>query len=383
MKSAIRNPQSEIAPCPLYPLRFREILRDYRFGDRWIVREFEKTHLPADHRVGETWEVCDRPGESSEIINGPLAGRTLREAIDACGADLLGGEIMDRFGGRFPLLIKLLDATHTLGEQVHTNDSLTAERFPEEFCGKTEAWYMLRTVSGAKFYAGPGAGVTREQVVNAVLADRAAGCMTDHPAAPGDAFLLYAGTMHYSPGGLLFYEIMQNSDVYTSLKPPRGEMADDQRRRAAADAVEAVHLEDGFDCRTRPVTLADGPNSRTFVFACQHFALERLDLATPAHVGAPPRRFEVLTVIEGHADIAAAGHTERLAPGQSCLLPASLKAATIAPAPTAAVLRAYVPDLPRDIIAPLRTAGIPDPAIAALAGRTRLNPLVSLLAAGR
>ncbi|MHC4718220.1 MAG: hypothetical protein ACYS5V_14705, partial [Planctomycetota bacterium] len=71
MKSAIRNPHSAISS--LYPLRFREILRDYRFGDRWIVREFDKPGLPADHRIGETWEVCDRPGESSEIINGPLA----------------------------------------------------------------------------------------------------------------------------------------------------------------------------------------------------------------------------------------------------------------------------------------------------------------------
>ena len=369
--------------APMYPLRFREVLRDYRFGNRWIVREFEKTHLPADHRVGETWEVCDRPGESSEIVNGPLAGRTLREAIDAHGADLLGGEIMDRFGGRFPLLIKLLDATHTLSEQVHTNDRLTAERFPEEFCGKTEAWYMLRTASDAKVYAGPRARVTRGQLVNAVLADRAAECMAEHAAKPGDAFLLYAGTMHYSPGGLLFYEIMQNSDVYTSLKPPRRAGTEAERIAAARSAVEAVHLEDGFDCRTHPVPLADGPNSRTFIFACQHFALERLDLAGPARVGAPPRRFEVLTVIEGHADITGNGHTERLAPGQSCLLPASLPDVTVTPAPTATVLRAYVPDLPRDIIAPLRAAGTPDDAIAALAGQTRLNPLVSLLAAGR
>ncbi len=366
----------------LYPLRFKEILRDYRFGDRWIVREFDKTDLPEDHRIGETWEVCDRPGESSEIVNGALAGRTLHEAIDAYGADLLGEEITARFGKKFPLLIKLLDATHTLSEQVHTNDELTAERFPEEFCGKTEAWCMLRTTPGAKVFAGPRPHLTRERLVEAVLADETAGCMTEHPAAPGDAFLLHAGTMHYSPGGLLFYEIMQNSDVYTSLKPPRGEMSDEARRTAARLAAEAVHLEDGFDCRTRPVRLTDGANARTFVFACQHFALERLDLAERAYVGAPGRRFEVLTVIEGRADVTGAGRTERLAPGQSCLLPASLSDATITPAPAAAVLRAYVPDLVRDIIAPLRAAGIADDAIAALGGRTRLNPLTRLLADG-
>ncbi len=67
----------------LYPLRFKEILRDYRFGNRWIVEAFEKTDLPEPpHHVGETWEVCDRPnGESSPVINGALTGETLHTLI--------------------------------------------------------------------------------------------------------------------------------------------------------------------------------------------------------------------------------------------------------------------------------------------------------------
>jgi mannose-6-phosphate isomerase len=84
----------------LYPLRFKEILRNYGFGDRWIPEVFAKTDLPADHRIAETWEFCDRPRtenapqESSEVLNGSLAGLTLHDLIDQYGERLLGSEIV-------------------------------------------------------------------------------------------------------------------------------------------------------------------------------------------------------------------------------------------------------------------------------------------------
>ena len=43
------------------------------------------------------------------------------------------------------------------------------------------------------------------------------------------------------------------------------------------------------------------------------------------------------------------------------------------------MLRTYVPDLRRDVVEPLRAAGVGDEAILALGGRTELNPLGKLL----
>lgn len=80
----------------LYPLRFKEILRNYGFGNRWIVDAFDKDGLPDDHRIAETWEVCDRPGESSEVINGALLGHTLHELIGLYGERLLGRDVVAR-----------------------------------------------------------------------------------------------------------------------------------------------------------------------------------------------------------------------------------------------------------------------------------------------
>ena len=268
----------------LYPLRFQEILRNYSFGNRWIVSAFEKGPFPADHRVAETWEVCDRPGESSTVVNGPLAGATLHDLIERFGADLLGQDVVARCGTRFPLLIKLLDVSNPLAEQAHHSDELAqAQGLPDP--GKTEAWYMLRTLPGATIHCGAKPGLTPEAALQAILNGSSRELMREYPVQPGDAFLLHAGTMHYSQGGMIFYEIMQNSDVYIGLQPPNPDLPAAEREAQARAALEGISLDGSFDPHIQPVTLQEGSNTRTFAFACRYFALERLDLSDPLPPG--------------------------------------------------------------------------------------------------
>ena len=363
----------------LYPLRFREILRHYSFGERWIDEAFEKTDLPAEGNITETWEVCERPDESSEIVNGPLAGRTLREAIDCCGEELLGREMVARFAGRFPLLIKFLDASKPLGAQVHQDDELVRSRGLADYSGKTEAWYMIRTRPGSTVFCGSRPHLTAEQLTEAMLANNSRSCMVEMPAQARDAFLLYSGTMHASAGGQLFYEVMQNSNVGMGLDIAREGPTDEEIADRARMALEAVHIEDGADPRPAPVVLDCGDNTRTIAVACEHFVLERLDLASPYSLTLDGRRFVVLTTIEGGVEVRYEAGCETLPIGNTCLLPASLGEVSIEPQGRAAALASYVPDLAADIIAPLRGRGIADDAIAALAGVTRRNPILPLL----
>jgi mannose-6-phosphate isomerase len=239
------------------------------------VDVFEKTGLPEDHRVAETWEVVDRPNESSEIINGPLAGKTLHQAIEAYGADLLGRDLVARLGTRFPLLIKFLDASNVLGEQIHPTDE-QARTLSDTDPGKTEAWYMLFTRPGATVHCGNKPGVDYETMVQAILSDTSKECMVEQPVEVGDGFLLHAGTMHYARGGVLFYEIMENSDITLGLGTHfMRDMTPEQKEEKARQVADMVHLEEDFDCKTRQVTLDEGANRRTFVFACRYFVLER------------------------------------------------------------------------------------------------------------
>jgi mannose-6-phosphate isomerase len=359
----------------LYPLRFKEILRDYGFGDRWIISEFEKTGLPDDHKIAETWEVCDRPTESSEIINGELKGHTLRQAIDAHGEALMGRAIVARFGERFPLLIKLLDASNVLGEHMHPSDELVARRGLDEYSGKTEAWYMLRARPDSTILSGHKPGVTPDDFREALVENRTRGSMAEYTADVGDSFLLPAGTMHYSAGGLLFYEIMQNSDTNVGLRH-RGQMEDVDAW--ADNALEAVHFEDSFDSRTRPLTIDVGANSRSWLIVCDYFAVERLDLKEAYALEMDGERFRFLTVIEGRANVLSESGSEHLDCGLSCLLPANLGNVSIEPEGEAAVLVAYVPDLVGDVVEPLKAEGVADEAIRDLGGRSELNLLNEL-----
>ena len=397
-----------VVNAPLYPLRLQERLRNYGFGGRWMTEVFQKAGLPDDHALAETWEAVDRPGESNVILNGALAGRTLHEAIAAYGPDLLGADVAARCGERFPLLIKFLDATHPLGEQIHPTDAQAASspaltaRSGGGDTGKTEAWYMLHVRPGATIHVGPRPGLARQELVQALLRKDSRSCMAQVAPQPGEAYLLYAGTMHYSGGGVLFCEIMQNSDITIGLNhyPERGNRpygatitqpdSPDLVRQRAEELADMIHLEEGFDCRTAQVRLpiassgalassgAPG-NSRTYIMACRHFAMERLDLSEPYDLPGEGQHFSVVAAIEGAAVVSAAGHAETLRTGQSCLLPAALSGVRLEPQGRAALLVMYYPDLQRDIVAPLRAAGVPDQAILGLGGRTQLNDLRALL----
>jgi mannose-6-phosphate isomerase len=353
---------------PFYPLRFKEILRNYGFGNRWIVSEFEKGPFPEGHRVAETWEVCDRPGESSIVANGPLAGTSLHELIERFGTDLLGKDVISRFGTRFPLLIKLLDVSHPLGEQAHHSDELAQARGLSD-PGKTEAWYMLRTRPGATIRCGAKPNLTPSIALQAILDGASRELMREYAVQPGDAFLLLAGTMHYSAGGMIFYEIMQNSDVYIGLRPPDTALTQEERERQARLALEGISLDGSYEPHIEPVTLQEGANRRSLVLACRYFALERLDLSTSYIVPCDGQRFCVLTQIEGSCEVWAGGVSEMLHPGQSCLVPAACQDVRLNPLPGCVLLTAYVPDLESNVATPLRVAGISETAIARLQGR--------------
>jgi mannose-6-phosphate isomerase len=62
-------------------------------------------------------EISDRPGDVSVVANGPLAGKDLHWLVQNQQSELLGK--VQAQNGRFPLLIKILDAQEKLSLQVH------------------------------------------------------------------------------------------------------------------------------------------------------------------------------------------------------------------------------------------------------------------------
>jgi mannose-6-phosphate isomerase len=152
---------------PLYPFKFKPRFVEKIWGGRKIETVLSKP-LPPRVQVGESWELYDFPPGvvegssgwvSSEVINGPFAGRTLHEIVTDFPRELLGDVRPIGLQAQFPILIKFLDAREDLSVQVHPDEDY-ANTHPGAHL-KTEAWYVLQADPGARLLKGLKPGTTR------------------------------------------------------------------------------------------------------------------------------------------------------------------------------------------------------------------------------
>ncbi|MEL7473063.1 MAG: type I phosphomannose isomerase catalytic subunit [Planctomycetota bacterium] len=205
-----------------YPLILEPILKEKVWGGRRLERWGKA--LPPGANIGESWEMADlsstRAGgggggaEHSRIANGPLAGKTLRDAIGLWGRDLLGDVELTPDGG-FPLLVKYLDAREHLSVQVHPSPEYAAAH-PDAHL-KTECWYVLEAEPRSVIYKGLKPGVTLRDVERALTGAGQGSGVVDllqtHEAIPGDMHSLPSGTVHALGAGVLVAEVQTPSDT--------------------------------------------------------------------------------------------------------------------------------------------------------------------------
>jgi mannose-6-phosphate isomerase len=102
---------------PLYPIRFRPVLKETMWGGNTLKERFRKK-AGAGALVGESWEITGMHDDSSLVANGYLKDNTLEEIAEVYMDELLGESVYDRYGTEFPLLIKIIDANDRLSIQV-------------------------------------------------------------------------------------------------------------------------------------------------------------------------------------------------------------------------------------------------------------------------
>ena len=150
----------------IYPLIFDPVFQDYIWGGRNLEAILGRQLPPGI--VAESWEISGHSTSPTRAANGPLKGKTLPEILSLLGLSLVGvrSEAMVA-RGKFPLLVKLLDANKPLSVQVHPPDEY-ARVHEEGELGKTEMWYILHAKPGARLIYGLKPDVTpqifREQL---------------------------------------------------------------------------------------------------------------------------------------------------------------------------------------------------------------------------
>ena len=329
-----------MSQTPLYPLRFEPIYQYRLWGGRRLA-DLLTAPLPGDGPVGEAWVLSDRADHPSRVAEGPLKGRTISQLLEQFPQQVMG-KLAGRFG-RFPLLLKFLDAREMLSVQVHPADTHT-DLLPAGETGKTEAWVVLQAGPKSRIYAGLRPGVTeaglRQAIANGAVADQLA-CITPRP---GDAVFIPAGTVHTLGGDVVVFEVQENSDVTFRLYDWNHVDAKTGKPRAL-QVEQALACVDFAECAgglVAPVVEATTPVQRERLFHCEQFWLSRLHGDSPFTVGAAgvPK---VLVCIEGTGQIEHGGATYAVGKGDVFLLPAVIGPCTFQPCSTVSVLEIEIP----------------------------------------
>lgn len=302
----------------LYPLTFTPIFKERLWGRRSLESLYHK-QLPANLPIGESWEISDRPGDVSVIDSGPLAGKDLHWLIEHARDELLGKvRLLD---GRFPLLLKILDAQEKLSLQVHPPASIAPELKGDP---KTEMWYLTHAEPGAELFAGLRRGVTRREFEDKLKEGTVAECFHRIPVRAGDAMFVPSGRVHAIGAGCVIFEIQQNSDTTYRVF--------DWNRRGAGGKARDLHVPeslrsidfDDFEPALIATQFHGSPERQVRSLAsCPWFEVEAIRTAGQARIELGGELL-ILAVVRGELVAESAGGVLRLGPGRFCLLPANL-----------------------------------------------------------
>jgi mannose-6-phosphate isomerase len=304
----------------LYPLMFRPIFKERVWGGRNLERLYGKL-LPAGVRVGESWEITDRPEGISQITNGALAGRDLRWLMENHPRELLGPAKAVR--GRFPLLVKILDAQERLSLQVHPPAGLAADLAGEP---KTEMWYVASATASAELYVGLRRGVTREEFERRLREGTVAECFHRHRVRAGDVMFLPGGRVHGIGGGNVIFEIQQNSDTtYRVFDWDRVGLDGKPRELHLAQSLACIDFNDQEPALIRPAPDAGQVVWQQFLVRDPSFTVELWEVAEGKGAVIRCPAAMVMGVVSGALQIEHPGGAASLEGGQFCLLPASIE----------------------------------------------------------
>lgn len=295
----------------LYPLKFSPIYKAKIWGGRNLQRLFGRS-LPAGEKIGESWELADLDEGVSVVANGPAAGATLTELVADWRSDLLGpARAMDT--GRFPLLLKFLDANDILSLQVHPDRQAAAEIGPPAAL-KTECWYVVESRDGV-IYKGVQPGVSPEQFRRAIDRNVVDQLVRKIPVSAGDFHYLPAGTVHALGAGLVVAEVQTPSDTtYRVTDWGRGREIDIDR------SMQCIRFELG-DCQ--PGAAGDT------LLATEYFTVALRQVAAQGLIEMPAGRCTAMMILAGRGAVTygRGARPVRFQAGDTLLLPAGLQAA--------------------------------------------------------
>jgi mannose-6-phosphate isomerase class I len=137
--------------------------------------------------------------------------------------ELLGGDILSRFGAEFPIRFDFLDTMGggNLSLQVHPRTEYIRQQFGMNYT-QDESYYMLDAGEDGSVYLGLKTGVDRDAMIRELRSAQTGGpafkaekYVNRFPASKHDHFLIPAGTIHCSGKNSMVLEISATPYIFT------------------------------------------------------------------------------------------------------------------------------------------------------------------------
>lgn len=331
---------------PLYPLRFRPILKQAIWGGNRIL-PFKRLDEKQEG-VGECWEISAIPGSESIVSEGPLQGTALPDLLDLYKSDIVGHENYRKFGNTFPLLIKFIDAYRDLSIQVHPNDEIARRK--HQSLGKAEMWYIMDAAPDATLINGIKHPISYTDLEKHITDNSLTDVLQKHQVSPGNVYYIPAGRIHAIGGGIFLVEIQETSNVtYRIFDYNRKDHHGNPRELHTQLAQEAIDYKiyDNYQThyqaqKNQPTELLSTPHFTTTLYEltqsmqCDYSELDSFVIYICLE-GNCRLQTQISGAIDGTSETV---HT--LQPGDTILLPAITRKTFISPQEHCKLLETFV-----------------------------------------
>lgn len=307
----------------MYPLKFKKCFIEKIWGGR-AFEEALDMNLPTEAAYGESWEVSSHKNGMSYVENGAYAGSSLEELVETRGADLLGEEVVERFEGKFPVLIKYLDVNDRLSVQVHPSDEY-ALRVEGEF-GKSETWYIIDASEDAKLIMGIKEGVSKEEFLAKTKNNDFEGIFNIISVKKGDFINVNPGLVHASlEGSVLMCETQQNSDTTYRIYDFDREVNGELRPLHLDKAADVINFDERPEISTddsrQKIRLAGATKEE--LIRNQYFNIDKL-MVDGSFTDEINANFKVYSILDGEGEILHSGERYSAKKGDTYFIPAGL-----------------------------------------------------------
>ena len=301
-----------------YPLEFEPILTHNIWGGDQLKKQLNKA--ATSDKTGESWEISAVEGSVSKVRNGEYSNLSLTEILKKFPEEILGTNIFAKFGTKFPLLFKFIDAHQDLSIQVHPSDEVAMKR--HHTLGKTEMWYIMHAEPDAKITIGFKDVSSPESYVKHLEDKNLFDILNQDSVSEGDVYFLKTGTVHSIGKGILLAEIQQTSDITYRIYD--FDRVDDNGKGRQLHVQEALDVIDYIPADSKR-TYEKKANKINSVVECPYFTTNFIKVDGEMNFAQLDTAFRVYMCVEGSVDIIADNNVYKYKKGDTVLIPAALK----------------------------------------------------------